>query len=359
MTTLTPTAPIDEARVEAFVGQVICDLAGTFTSALAAIGDEVGLWRALGDGGPASSAELAARTETSERYVREWCHAMASAGYIERDAETGRYVLPAEHALVLAHATTPAYLAGTIQMTRGMLGAVDGVADAFRDGGGFHIDRYGDDFWAGLERSTGNGFDQALVQTWVPSIDGLEEKLTNGARFADIGCGTGRALIRLAEAFPKSTFYGFDVSEEAVRRARIKVREAGVADRVEIRLLDATQGLPETYDVISTFDVLHDSSDPHAIVRSVRAALAEGGTYICLEIASEDHHEDNAGPLAALKYGFSVLYCMTTSLANDGAGLGTCGLPEGKLRALVGEHGFTHVRSIAETPFEQVYEIRA
>jgi SAM-dependent methyltransferase len=290
--------------------------------------------------------------------VREWCAAIASAGYIEYDPETERFELPIEHALVLADPSTPAYLGGTVQLVRGIAAAADGVEAAFRNGGGVPIEDYDGNFWDGLERSTGTSFDHGLVQNWIPAIDGLEERLRNGVLVADVGCGTGRALIRLAEAFPHSRFHGYDVAEAAVEGARAAVKAAGVEDRVEIRLLDASAGLPERYDVICTFDVIHDSSDPRGLLASVRGALKPDGVYVCLEIASEEQLEHNAGPMGALKYGFSVLYCMTTSLAKGGAGLGTCGVHEGLLRELSLEAGFTRVRRIAEDPFSNVYEVR-
>lgn len=357
--TITNTVPaVDEARVEEFAHRVIGDLSAGVVSTLSSIGDRLGLWRALADGGPATSAELAARSGCSERYVREWCAAVASAGYVKYDPRSERFELPLEHALVLAEAASPAYMAGTTQLVRGMTEAANGVEEAFRNGGGVSIEQYGEHFWTGLERSTGTSFDHALVQAWVPEIEGLQEKLEEGILVADVGCGTGRALIRLAQAFPNSRFHGYDVAIEAVERAREQVEAAGVSDRVEIRYIEAGSELPERYDLVCTFDVIHDSSDPRGLLAAVRRALRPDGVYICLEIASEERLEDNAGPLGALKYSFSVLYCMTTSLANDGAGLGTCGVHEARLRELCLEAGFSSVGEIAEDPFSKVYEVR-
>jgi SAM-dependent methyltransferase len=349
---------IDEARIEEFANRVIADSSAAFVTTLSSIGDSTGLWAALAGGGPATSSELAARTATVERYVREWCAVMASAGYLEYDPAGERFSLPPEHALVLVDDSTPAYLGGVAQMTRGMTEAANGVEAAFRDGGGVGIDEYSDHFWAGLERLTGTGFDHGLVQEWIPAVDGLDQKLREGALVADVGCGSGRALIRLAEAYPNSRFHGYDVAPGAVARARAAAEAAGVGDRVEIRLLDAGAGLPERYDLVTTFDVVHDSRDPRGLLSSIRGAVRDDGVYICLDIASEERLEDNAGPLGALKYGCSVLHCMTTSLAKDGAGLGTCGVHEGRLRELALEAGFASVERIAEDPFSHVYEVR-
>jgi SAM-dependent methyltransferase len=355
---ITEQSPaIDEQAVEAFVERVVTDLAAATTTTLASIGDRVGLWRALASG-PATSAELATQTRTVERYVREWCAAMTCAGYLSYDGDAKRFTLPTEHALVLADDSTRASLGGQVQLTRGMVAAADDVEAAFREGGGVEIARYGEHFWAGLDRATGVFFDHALVQDWVPAIDGLEARLREGALVADIGCGSGRAVVRLAEAFPASTFHGYDVADEAVERARRAAQEAGVADRVEFRHLDATEGLPERYDLICTFDVVHDSRDPQGLLSGIRGSLRPDGVYLCLDITAAEHLEDDGGPISALKYGYSVLHCMTTSLARDGAGFGTCGLPPSRVRALVDEAGFGSLRIISETPLESVYEIR-
>ena len=349
---------IDEARVEEFAGQVIADVAATFTTVASAIGHRLGLWRALAEGGPATSDELAARTGCVERYVREWCALAASAGYVTYDPADGRFTLPTEHALVLVHDTTVAYLGGAAQMARGMIEGADGVEAAFKSGGGVPVSEYGDNFWSGLEAVTGTAFDTGLVQEWIPSIDGLQEKLERGALVADVGCGSGRALIRLAEAFPRSVFHGYDASPEAVARAQAAVEAAGVADRVSIHLADGSVGIPGRYDLITTFDVIHDSADPRGLIASIRSSLKPDGAYMCLEIASSAHLEENVGPLAALKYGCSVFYCMTTSLASGGAGLGTCGVHGAHLRELCQEAGFADVEQIAEDLFAQVYRIR-
>jgi SAM-dependent methyltransferase len=357
MATSTAAPTIDEARVEEFANRIVYDAAAATVTTLSAVGDRLGLWRALA-AGPATSAEIAARSGCVERYVREWAAVMASTGYVEYDPESERFTLPAEHALVLADESTPASLAGAAQLVRGMTEAADGVERAFRQGGGVAIAEYSEHFWGGLERMTGGAFDHELVQQWIPSVEGLDARLREGALVADVGCGSGRALIRLAEAYPNSRFHGYDVSDAPVRLAREAVAAAGVADRVEIRKLDATHGLPERYDLISTFDVIHDSRDPRGLLAAIRGALHADGVYLCLDMASSGRLEDDAGPIGALLYGSSVLFCMTTSLADDGAGRGTCGVHEESLRDLAVEAGFTSVKRIAENPFSHVYEVR-
>jgi SAM-dependent methyltransferase len=196
------------------------------------------------------------------------------------------------------------------------------------------------------------------VQTWLPLAPAVEAKLRDGGRVADVGCGTGQALIELARAFPAITAVGYDVSATAVAAARDAATAAGVTGRVRFEVADASGGLPETYDVITTFDVVHDAVDPVGLLRSIREALNPGGRYLCLEINCSDRPTENVGPIATLLYGFSMLYCMTTSLAEGGEGLGTLGLPEPVLAGLAGKAGFAQVRRIEmDNPFNSLYEL--
>ncbi|HUJ12537.1 MAG TPA: class I SAM-dependent methyltransferase, partial [Thermoanaerobaculia bacterium] len=198
-----------------------------------------------------------------------------------------------------------------------------------------------------------------LVQQWIPSMPDLEKKLRSGACVVDVGCGRGRGLIRLAGAYPKSFYTGFDVYAPSIERARANAKTAGVGDRVRFEVLDAAKGIPEKHDVIFTFDVVHDAVDPLGILRSIRDALQPDGIYACVDINCSDKLEENAGPLGALFHGFSLFYCMTTSLAGGGAGLGTLGLNERKLRELASVAGFGSVRRVPlENPFNNLYELR-
>ncbi len=214
------------------------------------------------------------------------------------------------------------------------------------------------DVWAGTSRFTAQWHQNMLVQQWLPLVPGTEAKLRAGGRVADVGCGTGQALIALARAYPAITATGYDAHQPSIEQARRAAAEAGVAGRVSYHALDATAGLPESFDVITTFDVVHDAVDPLGLLRAIRDALRPGGRYLCLEINCSDHAADNTGPIAALLYGFSVLYCMTTSLAEGGEGLGTLGLPEPALRQLAGKAGFTQVRHVEmDNPFNRLYEL--
>lgn len=234
------------------------------------------------------------------------------------------------------------------------------MAAAFRDGGGAQQAEYGPDLWAGMERFTGGWFENLLLQDWILAVPEVGEKLERGCSLADVGCGAGAALIKLAREFPSSRFVGYDLFPEQVELARRNVAEAGLDDRIELRQGDAAAGLPETYDVITTFDVVHDSADPVGLVRGIREALADDGSYLMVEVKSAEDPDDNVGPIAEFFYGASVFYCMTTSLAQGGAGLGTCGMPESKVREVGHEAGFGSVRvaPIEENPFNVLYELR-
>ncbi len=350
---------IDSAKQEAFVGQVLANTSAAVVTTLAALGDRLGLFKALAASGPATSAEFATRAGIVERYAREWLGGMASAGYVTYDATTGRFALPPEHAAALADEGGPVFFGGIYEMLLGASAVVDRVAEAFRAGGGVPQSAYDERFWDGMERFSSGWFDNLLVQRWLPAIPDVERKLREGGELADIGCGRGRALIRLAQAFPASRFVGYDVFAPSVERATTHAREAGVADRVRFEVRDAAADLPRRFDVITTFDVIHDAVDPVGVLRSIHRGLEPDGIYVCLDANCSHKLEENAGPIGSLFHGFSILYCMTTSLASGGAGLGTLGLHEHKLRELAAVVGFQDVRlAPIEDPFNNLYTLR-
>jgi len=352
------TVTIDEAKLGTFMDHVLGDTAGLMSTTLATLGDRLGLFRTLAQG-PATSGELAAAAEINERYAREWLRGMHAGGYLELERDSGRYILPPEHAQVLANEGGPAFLGGAFQLTFGYLRTIERLTEAFRSGGGVPQSAYPSETWEGMGRFSHSYYDNLLVQQWLPMVDGLAPRLERGVCWADIGCGSGRALIRLAEAFPASTFVGYDNFEGQLALARGAAAEAGVSDRVRFELHDAADGLRERFDVISTFDVVHDTADPPALLAAIRSALRLDGTYLMLEMNSADDPDDNVGPLATLLYGVSVLYCMTTSLAHGGAGLGTCGLPAARIRELCGQAGFASVEPLdLQDPFNALYVVR-
>jgi 2-polyprenyl-3-methyl-5-hydroxy-6-metoxy-1,4-benzoquinol methylase len=355
---MAATETIDEAAVEAFVGRALGDLGGAMTTLFCALGDRLGLLKALSAEGPATSEDLAARLGLNERYVREWLRGMTAAGYLKYQPGTERFSLPAEHAPVLAQETGPVFFGGVYQELVGSLAAFERVADGFRAGGGTPQEAYPADFWEGMERFTAGWFENLLLSEWLPAVPEIHAKLEHGATVADVGCGAGRAVIKLAGAFPNSRCSGYDAFDRQLARARQNAASAGLEDRITFDHRDvAADGLPKRFDVITTFDVVHDAIDPLALLKAIRAGLETGGTYLLLEINCADHAHDNQGPIAQVLYGFSLLYCMTSSLAHDGAGLGTCGLPESRIRALAAEAGFGTVTRVAENPFNVLYAL--
>ncbi len=349
----------DQQKTEEFVGKMLEDVSASMTVMLAAIGDRLGLFKELAEGGPATSGELAARADINERYAREWLGAMSSAGYLHYTPDSGRFKLPAEHSPALAQERGPFFFGGTLQMLPALFGISEKVTAAFRNGGGVTQSAYHEDFWEGMSRFTDCWFDNLLVQEWVPAMPIVQSKLENGVSVADVGCGRGHALIRLVEAFPNSTFIGYDVFAPTIEKAARAAREAGVDDRVSFQQLDVGKGIPEQFDIITTFDVVHDAVDPPGLLRDIHQALSRDGVYVCLDINCSDKLEENAGPLGSLFHGFSIFYCMTTSLANGGVGLGTLGFHEHKVKELCTEAGFSSVRTVPlENPFNNLYEIR-
>jgi SAM-dependent methyltransferase len=324
---------------------------------LATIGDRIGLFRALADGEPRTVEQIATAAGAQPRYTREWLAGMTAAGYLRHEPAGDTFTLPAEHAPVLAQEDGPVFFGGVWEELTGTLPQLDAVATAFRTGGGVPPDRYGPQFWRGIERFSGTWFANQLIPVWLPAVPAVQALLERGCDVADVGCGAGRALITLAHAFPRSRYVGYDAVTANIDRARRQAAEAGVADRVRFAVHDVTTGLPEPADVVVTFDVVHDAADPAGLLRAIRQALRPGGRYLCLDINAADRLEDNVGPLGALFYGFSVLYCMTSSLAQCGAGLGTCGFTESVATELGRQAGFSHFGRVPlDNPFNILYE---
>jgi SAM-dependent methyltransferase len=359
MTTATATS-IDQNKLHEAVGRVLGDYLSTVAGPLIYIGDRNGLFEAMDGAGPLTPEALAQKTGQSARYLREWLGAMACCGHVEYDSGSGTYNLTPETAMILANPDSPVFLAGNFQMLPTFYRNAAQVAGAFRTGAGVPQTEYGEEFWAGFERFTRAQFLNHLLQEWIPGLDGVENKLHQGARVADVGCGNGQALIILARAFPRSQFVGYDNYPLAVDAARGRIADSGLKDRVSIQLHDVSDGLPETYDLITTFDVVHDMVDPLDALRKIRAALAPGGTLMWTEFNVSEDLGDNLGHpvnLGKFAYSASTMYCMTTSLARGGAGIGTC--LGHRAEELAREAGFTHFGKLPlNDPFTVVYEAR-
>jgi 2-polyprenyl-3-methyl-5-hydroxy-6-metoxy-1,4-benzoquinol methylase len=355
---MTTQQIIDQAKADAFVGKVLGDTAALAVTVLSSIGDRLGLFKNLAEQGPATSEELAERAHVNERYAREWLSAMASAGYLEYDPASRRFTLPPEHVPVLAREGGPVFFGGVQEELVGMVGPVNQLMQAFRTGGGVPMEAYDPSAWEGLTRFTNGWFENLLVPVWLPAMPDVQAQLERGALVADVGCGHGKALIKLAQTYPQSRYVGYDKFAPFIEQARSNAEAAGVADRVRFEQRDVSEGLPEQFDVITTFDVVHDAVNPRGLLRAIREALSPGGRYVCLEINSSDKLEENIGLLGAFFYSVSVLYCMTSSLAHHGEGLGTAGIPESKMRELCAEAGFGRVQRVPmENPFNILYEV--
>jgi 2-polyprenyl-3-methyl-5-hydroxy-6-metoxy-1,4-benzoquinol methylase len=355
---MTTQQTIDQTKADAFVGKVLADTAGLAVTVMSSIGDRLGLFKNLAEPGPATSEELAKRAHVNERYALEWLSAMASAGYLEYDPATRRFTLPPEHVPVLAQEGGPVFFGGVQEEMVGLAGPINQLMQAFRSGGGVPMEAYDPSTWEGVSRFTSSWFENFLVPVWLPAMPEVQAKLEHGALVADLGCGQGKALIKLAQTYPQSRYIGFDNFDPFIQQASTNAQAAGVADRVRFESRDVSAGLPALYDVITTFDVVHDAVNPRGLLRAIRNALRPGGRYVCLEINSSDKLEENIGVLGAFFYSVSVLYCMTSSLAHHGEGLGTTGIPESKMRELCAEAGFSNVRRVPmENPFNILYEV--
>ncbi|HUS31612.1 MAG TPA: class I SAM-dependent methyltransferase [Kofleriaceae bacterium] len=342
-----------------FIDRILGDSAAFTQIAMAALGDRLGLWKDLAANGPATSTQLARRMGLSERHVREWLAAMAAASYLAYDTTTAQFALGSEHAAVLADEGGPMFLGGIPDLLVSYMKPYDRLVETFRTGGGVPQSAYPEATYRGQERFSAGWYEHLLVQKWLPAA-GLDGALASGLRLCDVGCGGGRAIVRLAKAYPASQFVGYDVYGPNVHRARELAERAGVAQRVQFHQLDAAAGIGQSFDVITTFDVVHDTAHPGQLLESIRGGLAARGTYLCLEIKCAARLEDNFGPVGAMLHGVSVLYCMSTSLAHGGAALGTCGLHEGRLRELASMAGFRNVDKLAiDDAFNDLYALTA
>jgi len=316
------TGPVDETRVEEFTTQLLSHYTSGMLSLMVDLGHRTGLFDAAAEG-PATSEELAARAGVHERYVREWLGALVTGGIVLYDPASATYTLPAEHAAVLT-GTGSANLAPLAQINTHLGKHLHQVAESFRRGGGVPYSEFRPEFTDVMDAASRSTFDELLVDQWLPLLPALCDRLRAGARVADIGCGTGHAAVVLAAAFPASTVLGIDVAEDAIARANVEAGALGVTN-ARFEVADAARfTASEPFDVVFSFDAIHDQVDPRAAVERVFAALSSGGTYVMVEPAASSDLEDNiANPMGPWMYGVSTLHCLTVSLAHGGAGLGT------------------------------------
>jgi len=350
---------LDWDKIKQFSMQVYNDIGAAMLGPLSYIGDRLGIFSALAEAGAVTSAALADRTGLSERCLREWLSAMTAAGYVNYDASAKTYAMPAEHAMVLARDDSPFFAGGFIEMIVPHVSIAPKVMASFKNGGGVSQSEYPPETWEAMERSSASLFRHQLIRKWLPAMPQVVAKLSEGGSSLDVGCGSGRASIAIASAFPKAQVFGFDAHLGSVERARANAKAAGLGDRIKFDLVDCTRLPAAQFDFISTFDVVHDSVDPEALLKSIRAALKPDGTYLMVEVNVSSNLEDNINPMGRLMYSISTLYCMTVSLAHGGAGIGAC-MGEAKARELVAAAGFKHFRRLqVGDMFSALYEIRA
>jgi SAM-dependent methyltransferase len=354
----TEAPEVDLARLEAFVGRAIGEVGAALNCALVVMGDKLGFYRALAERGPLTPAELAEATATDEHYTREWLNAQAAGDFVEYDPATRRYHLPTEHAIALTQADSPAYLPGFFQIAHGTVKGAAAVLDAARTGDGVGWHHADTDVHVGCERFFRPGYAANLVESWLPALDGVVEKLERGARVADVGCGHGSSTILMAQAFPSSEFTGFDYHAESIAVARERAEAAGVGDRIRFETAPATAFGGHGYDLVTMFDSLHDMGDPVGAARHVRASLAPDGTWMIVEPAAGDRVEENFHPVGRVYYGFSTLLCTPGSLSQEvGLALGTQAGPA-RIRDVATTAGFDRFRLATRTPLNIILEAR-
>ena len=349
---------IDQAKLEAFMGQAVTDMGAIISAPLMLIGEKLGLYKAMAHAGPLTPEEVAERSGAAERYVREWLGNQAAGGYVIYDPASDRYTLPDEHALALADEESPFYILGVYDLIASLYADEDQILDAFRSGEGMGWHEHDHRLFRGTERFFRPGYRAHLVGEWIPALDGVQKKLERGAKVADVGCGHGASTIIMAEAFPNSEFFGFDYHAPSIERAREAAKEAGVDDRITFGTDSAKEYPGHDYDLVCVFDCLHDMGDPVGASRHVLDTLDSDGTWMIVEPFANDRVEENLNPVGRVFYGASTVICTPASLSQEvGLALGAQA-GEARLTEVLEQGGFTRVRRATETPFNLVLEAR-
>jgi 2-polyprenyl-3-methyl-5-hydroxy-6-metoxy-1,4-benzoquinol methylase len=358
MNTTTTVAPVDPDKLNAFVFRAVEEAAAALNCALVVMGDRLGYYRTLADHGASTPAELAERTGTGEHYAREWLNAQAAGSFVAYDPSTGRYHLPAEQAMALTDESSPAFVGGLFQIAHGTVCDAGRIIDAAATGDGVGWDQHNSDVHVGCERFFRPTYNAYLANAWIPALHGVPEKLIAGAAVADVGCGHAASTILMAEAFPAATFRGTDYHAESIATARERAAKSTAAQRIRFETAGADTFTGGPYDLVTMFDCLHDMGDPIGAARHIREVIAADGTWMIVEPAAGDRPEDNFNPIGRAYYGFSTLLCTPSSLAQPvGLALGTQAGPA-RIRDVVTAAGFSRFRLAAQTPFNNVFEVR-
>jgi len=350
--------PIDPEKLNQLLHQAVSDMAASMHSALIIIGDKLGLYRAMADGTPVTAADLARRTGTAERYVREWLNANAAGRYIEYDPSTDTYSMTPEQSFALAQDDTAVHLPGFYHMLASCMKDEEKLTEVFRTGKGFGWHEHEKGLFEGCERFFRPSYLANLTTSWIPALEGVDAKLKTGARVADVGCGHGASTLLMAQTYPNSEFYGFDYHPASIEQAKKKADAAGLGDRVHFEAAPAKTFPGKGYDFVACFDCLHDMGDPAGAATHVRQTLADNGTWMIVEPFAGDSIASNMNPIGRLYYSASTVFCVPASLSQEvGLGLGAQA-GEKRIRQVVTDGGFTHFRRATETPFNMVFEAR-
>jgi SAM-dependent methyltransferase len=357
---MSTTHVIDETKLNEFMGRFVGDLGAAMSAALVVIGDRLGLYKAMGDGEPVSAEQLAARTGTDARYVREWLSNQAAGGYVsyDADAQDGMFHLSPEQAFALAQEGSPAFVPGAFQVATALTKDEEKIGQAFRSGQGVGWHEHHHDLFTGTERFFRPGYSANLISSWIPALDGVAAKLQDGALVADVGCGHGASTILMAQSFPRSSFVGFDYHQPSIEHARRAAADAGLGGRVSFEVAPAKQYPGDGYDLVAMFDCLHDMGDPVGAAAHVLRTLRPDGTWLIVEPYAGDRLQDNLNPVGRVFYAASTLVCTPASRDQEvGLALGAQA-GEARLREVVTDGGFTRFRRATETPFNIVLEAR-
>lgn len=349
---------IDEAKLGTFVNRAVGDLAAAYAGLMVSLGSKLGLYKAMASAGPLSSQELARRTHCAERYVREWLSAQAAAGYLEYHAVSDTYELSQEHAMVLADDSSPVFIAPAWNIPAALWLGEEKSLEAFRTGKGVAWGEHHERMHEGVAAFYRNGYRASLVQQWLPALDGVVGKLHAGIAVADVGCGHGHSTILMAQAFPRSRFFGFDAHQGSIEEARRNATEAGVADRVFFHVAGAQDFPDQQYGLISYFDALHDFGDPTGAARHAARTLAEDGSVMLVEPFANDRLEDNIGTVGQLYYAGSALICCAHAISEGGRAVLGAQAGQARLAEVFRKAGFSQMRRAAETPFNLVLEAK-
>lgn len=342
---MSETIKVDPAKVEQFSARIMEDYGNTLRGAMLYIGDQLGLFKALAHTEAVTLEELAQQTGLNARYLREWLGSMVTGNYLTYDRETKRYRMPPEFVPVLADEDSPYFAGGIIQLSVPFVSMTPKVIEAFRHGGGAPEEAFPIETWEGMERMTMPWYKHFLVQRWIPSLTDVKEKLEAGGSVLDFGCGSGRAAITMAKAFPEARIFGCDFHLPSIERARANAQAAGLGDRVQFEVSDSDALAGKKFDFVTTFVVIHDATDPQQMMKDLRTSTADNGTYLMVELNLSEELHENMNLFGRVMYPQSTLYCMTCSLSHGGAGLGAF-MGENRARDMANTAGFSRFRKV-------------